>query len=46
MHEFRMQEGGSVMDYFLKFDEVCVSMQVIGEEGLRDEHLVMLLDSL
>lgn len=46
LHEFKMEKGGSVMDHFLKFDELCVSMQAIGDEVSRDEQLVILLGSL
>ena len=34
------------MDHYLKFDKMCMSMQVIGDEVSRDEQLVILLWSL
>ena len=34
------------MDPILKFDELCMSMQAIGDEVPRDEQLVILLGSL
>uniref|UniRef100_A0AAV1VEP3 CCHC-type domain-containing protein n=1 Tax=Peronospora matthiolae TaxID=2874970 RepID=A0AAV1VEP3_9STRA len=46
LHEFKMQKGGSVMDNFLKFDELCMSMQAIGDEVVQFERLVILLGSL
>ena len=33
-------------DHFLKFDKLCMSMQAIGDEVSRDEHLVILLGRL
>ena len=41
-----MQKGEGMMDHFLKFDEVCLSMQAIGDEVSRDEKLVILRGSL
>ena len=41
-----MQKRDSVMDHFLKFDELCMSMQAIGDEVSSDEQLVILLGSL
>ena len=46
LHEFKLQKGGFVMDPFLKFDELCMSMQAISDEVPRDEQLVILLGSL
>ena len=34
------------MDHFLKFDELCMSTQAIGDEVAHDEQLVILLGSL
>ena len=34
------------MDYFLRFDELCMTMQAVGQEISPDEHLVILLGSL
>ena len=41
-----MKKGVSVMEHFLKFDELCLSMQDIRDEVSRDEQLVILLGSL
>ena len=46
LHEFKMQKEGSVMDHFLKFDELCMSVQAIGDEVAHDERLVILRGSL
>ena len=46
MHEFKMQKGASVMDHLLKFDELSMSMQAIGDEVAHDERLVIMLGSL
>ena len=34
------------MDHFLRFDELCMTMQAVGQEISPDEHLVILLGSL
>ena len=34
------------MDYFLRFDELCMTMKVVSQEISPDEHLVILLSSL
>lgn len=41
-----MQKEGNVMEHFLKYDELYMTMQAIGDEILRDEQLVILLGSL
>uniref|UniRef100_A0AAV1V209 Polyprotein n=1 Tax=Peronospora matthiolae TaxID=2874970 RepID=A0AAV1V209_9STRA len=46
LHEIKMQKGDSVMYYFLKFDEICMSMQAIGDEIVQDERIVILPESL
>ena len=46
LHEFKMSKGGNVMDHFMKFDELCMTMNAIGEEVSYDEQLVILLGSL
>nr|CCA17199.1 putative polyprotein [Albugo laibachii Nc14] len=46
LHEFKMKKGGSVMDRFLRFDELCVSTQAIGAFIALDEQLVVLLGSM
>lgn len=46
LHAFKMQKGDSVMNHFLKFDELCMSMQAIGNEVSCDEQLVILFGSL
>ena len=46
LHEFKMQKGGNMMDHFLKFDEMCMSMQAIGDEVSQEKQLVILLGSL
>uniref|UniRef100_A0AAV1TM64 Uncharacterized protein n=1 Tax=Peronospora matthiolae TaxID=2874970 RepID=A0AAV1TM64_9STRA len=46
LHEFKVQKGVSVMEHFLKFDELCLSMQAIEDEVSRDEKLVILLGNL
>ena len=46
LHEFKMHKGASVMDHFLKFDELCMSTQAIGDEVAHDERLVIMLGSL
>uniref|UniRef100_M4B7P0 CCHC-type domain-containing protein n=1 Tax=Hyaloperonospora arabidopsidis (strain Emoy2) TaxID=559515 RepID=M4B7P0_HYAAE len=45
-HEFKLANGGSIMDHFLRFDELCMIMQAIGQEISPDEHLVIPLRSL
>ena len=44
LHEFKMKKGVSVMEHFLKFEDLC--LQYIGGEVSRDEQLVILLGSL
>ena len=34
------------MDHFLRFDELCMTMQAVGQEISPDKHLVILLGSL
>uniref|UniRef100_A0AAV1TX07 CCHC-type domain-containing protein n=1 Tax=Peronospora matthiolae TaxID=2874970 RepID=A0AAV1TX07_9STRA len=46
LHEFKMQKRDSVMDRYPIFDELCMSMQAIGDEVFQDERLVILLGSL
>uniref|UniRef100_A0AAV1U517 Polyprotein n=1 Tax=Peronospora matthiolae TaxID=2874970 RepID=A0AAV1U517_9STRA len=46
LHEFKLAKGGSIMDHFLRFDELCMTMQAVGQEISQDEHLVILLGSL
>uniref|UniRef100_A0AAV1T807 Polyprotein n=1 Tax=Peronospora matthiolae TaxID=2874970 RepID=A0AAV1T807_9STRA len=46
LHEFKLAKGGSIMDHFLRFDELCMTMQAVGQELSPDEHLVILLGSL
>ena len=46
LHEFKLAKGGSIMDHFLRFDELCMTMQAVGQEISPDEHLVILLGSL
>ena len=46
VHEFKMEKGSNVMTHLLKFDELCMSMQAIGDEIKADEQLVLLLGSL
>ena len=46
LHKFKMQKGASVMDHFLKFDELGMSIQAIGDKVAHDERLVILLESL
>lgn len=46
LQEFKMQKGGNMMDHFLKFDEMCMSMQAIGDEVSQEKQLVILLGSL
>lgn len=46
LHEFKMKKGGCVMDHFLRFDELCMSMQAIGASIDLDEQLVVLLGSM
>ena len=41
-----MQKEGDVMDHFLKFDELYMSMQSIDDEISQDEQIVILLESL
>ena len=45
LHEFKLAKGGSIMDYFLRFDELCMTMKVVSHEISPDEHLVILLGS-
>ena len=45
LHEFKTQKGRSVIEHFLKFDELCLPMQAIGDEVSQDEQLVILLKS-
>ena len=35
-----------MMDHFLMLDELCMSMQAIGDEVSRDKQLVFLFESL
>ena len=46
LHEFKMQKEGDVMDHFLKFDELCMSMQAIGDKVPRDKQLVIFIWNL
>ena len=46
LHEFKLAKGGSIMDHFLRFDELCMTMQAVGQEISPDEHLVILFGSL
>ena len=46
LHEFKLAKGGSIMDHFLRFDELWMTMQAVGQEISPDEHLVILLGSL
>ena len=41
-----MKKGGSVMDHFLWFDELCMSMQAIGAYTDLNEQLVVLIGSM
>uniref|UniRef100_A0AAV1UMZ6 Polyprotein n=1 Tax=Peronospora matthiolae TaxID=2874970 RepID=A0AAV1UMZ6_9STRA len=46
IHEFKVTKGGSKMDHFLRFDELCMTLQAVREEPSQDEHLIILLGSL
>nr|CCA27886.1 putative polyprotein [Albugo laibachii Nc14] len=46
LHEFKMKKEESVLNHFLKFDELCMSMQAIGDEVSHEEQLVILLGIL
>ncbi|CAH0493052.1 unnamed protein product, partial [Peronospora farinosa] len=46
LHEFKLAKGGSIMDHFLRFDELCMTMQAVGQEISADEQLVIRLGSL
>ena len=46
LHEFKLAKGGSIMDHFMRFDELCMTMQAVGQEISQEEHLVILLGSL
>ncbi|KAI9906146.1 hypothetical protein PsorP6_013784 [Peronosclerospora sorghi] len=46
LHEFKLPKGGNVMDRFLRFDDLCMSMQATGQVISSDEQLVILLGSL
>uniref|UniRef100_A0AAV1TC67 CCHC-type domain-containing protein n=1 Tax=Peronospora matthiolae TaxID=2874970 RepID=A0AAV1TC67_9STRA len=45
LHESKLIKRGSIMGHFLRFDELCMTMQAVGQEILQDEHLVILLGS-
>ena len=46
LHEFRMEKSQNIMEHFMKFDELCLSMQAYGEVINMDEQLVILIGSL
>ena len=37
LHEFKLAKGGSIMDHFLRFDELCLTMQAVGQEILPED---------
>ena len=46
LHEFRMEKSQNIMEHFMKFDELCLSMQACGDVISMDEQLIILLGSL
>ena len=46
LQRHKLSKGGSIIDHFLRFDELCMTMQAVGQEISPDEHLVILLGSL
>nr|CCA28032.1 putative polyprotein [Albugo laibachii Nc14] len=46
LHDFKMRKGGSFRDHFLRFEELCMSMQAIGASIDLNEQLVVLLGSM
>lgn len=45
LHEFKMKKCGNVMAHFLRFDELCMSMQANGAVVNLEEQLGILLGS-
>jgi hypothetical protein len=46
LHEFQMSNGDNLMDHFLRFDDLCLRLQAVGDTLDNDERLVILLGSL
>ena len=46
LHKYKMQKGVSVIEHFLKINELCLSMQATGHEVLQDEQFVIYLGSM
>ena len=46
LHEFKMDKGDNLMDHFMRFDELVMSMGATGDPMTEDEMLVVLLGSL
>ncbi|KAJ0392461.1 hypothetical protein P43SY_002015 [Pythium insidiosum] len=46
LHELVMNPGDNIMDHLLKFDDVCMRLDAVGDNVKDDEQLVVLLGSL
>ena len=45
LYDFKLRRGGDIMDHFQKFDELCLSMEALGDVISPDEDLVFFLGS-
>ncbi|DAZ93964.1 TPA: LOW QUALITY PROTEIN: hypothetical protein N0F65_008693, partial [Lagenidium giganteum] len=43
LHEFTMDNGGNLMEHFLRFDDLCLRLATVGERVDDRERLVLLL---
>ncbi|OWZ15331.1 LOW QUALITY PROTEIN: polyprotein [Phytophthora megakarya] len=46
LHEFQVASRDNIMDHLMKFDDLCMRLSAVGDEGREYERLVILLGSL
>nr|CCA16571.1 AlNc14C23G2333 [Albugo laibachii Nc14] len=46
VNDFKMDKGGNVLEYLMKFEENCIKMAAIGDIMDQNEQVILLLGSL